>query len=90
MGIWTLLSGVGWPLLLHRCGWSLPGWFSSLSIPLDFHGRLGIIRTVFIPGALHGFEASFLADSSWRKLRAAIFRVVWSDRQPLASTGAVL
>ena len=45
---------------------------------------------MFIPGALHGIEASFLADSSLRKQRTAIFRVVWSSRQPLANTGAVL
>ena len=45
---------------------------------------------MFIPGALHGIEASFLADTSLRKLRTAVSKVVWSDRQPLANTGAVL
>ena len=59
-------------------------------LPLDFHGRLRVIRTMFIPGALHGIEASFLADTSLRKLRTAIFRAVWSGRQLLANTGAVL
>ena len=49
-----------------------------------------MIRTLFIPGALHGNEASFLADICLRKLRTAIFRAVWSGRQPLANTGAVL
>ena len=37
-----------------------------------------------------GIEASFLADTSFRKLRTAIFRAVWSCLQPLANTGAVL
>ena len=32
-------------------------------LPLDFHGRLWVIRTMLIPGALHGVEASFLADA---------------------------
>ena len=42
------------------------------------------------PCALHGIEASFLAEASLRKLRTAIVRVVWSRRQSLAKTGAVL
>ena len=45
---------------------------------------------MFIPGALHGIEASFLADTSLRKLRTAIFKVVWSSRQPLANIGEAL
>ena len=38
------------------------------ALPLSFHGRLGVLRSMFIPGALHGIEASFLADSSVRKV----------------------
>ena len=45
---------------------------------------------MFIPGALHGIEASFLAESSVRKLRSAFCKVSWSRRQPLAHVGAVL
>ena len=41
------------------------------ALPLDFHGPLRILRSMFIPGALHGVEASFLAGTSLRKLRAA-------------------
>ena len=58
--------------------------------PLDFCGRLKVIRSMFIPGALHGIEASLLADASLRKLRIAIFEVIWTRRQPLAKVGAVL
>ena len=60
------------------------------ALPLDFHGRLRVLRSMFIPGALHGIEASFLAGSSLRKLRAAFLRVAWSCRQSFASVGAVL
>ena len=60
------------------------------ALPLDFHGRLRVIRSMFIPAALHGVEASFLADASLRKLRAAIVRVVWSRRRSLANPDAVL
>ena len=68
----------------------LQGWCLSLLFLLDFHGRLRVVRSVFVPGALHGIEASFLADAGLRKLRAAIVKVVWSRRQSLANTGAVL
>ena len=52
-------------------------------LTLDFHGRVRIVRSMFIPAALHGIE-------SLRKLRSAVCRVVWSRRQPFASVGAVL
>ena len=60
------------------------------ALPLHFHGRLSVLRNMFIPGALHGIEASFLAESSVRKLRSAFCRVSWSRRLPLAHVGAVL
>ena len=60
------------------------------ALPLHFHGRLGVLRSMFIPGALHGIEASFLAESSVRKLRSAFCRGSWSRRQPFAHVGAVL
>ena len=59
-------------------------------LPLDFHGRVRVVRSMYLPAALHGIEASFLASGSLRRLRSAIRRVVWSRRQPLASVGAVL
>ena len=43
-------------------------------LPLDFHGR----RSMYLPAALHGIEASFLASESLRKLRSAVRRVVVS------------
>ena len=50
---------------------------------LDFHGRLRVLRSMFIPAALHGIEASFLADASLCKLRTAFLRVAWSRRQSI-------
>ena len=49
-----------------------------------------MIRSMIIPGALHGIEASFLADPSLRKLRTAIFRVVWSGSIKFAGWSAWL
>ena len=57
---------------------------------LDFHGRVRVVRSMYLPAALHGIEASLLASESLRRLRSAVRRVVWSRRQPLASVGAVL
>ena len=58
--------------------------------PLDFHGRVRVVRSMHLPAALHGIEASLLASDSLRRLRSAVRRVVWSRRQPLASVGGVL
>ena len=54
-------------------------------LPLDFHGRVRVVRSMYLPAALHGIEASFLASESLRRLRSAVRRVVWSRRQPSAS-----
>ena len=59
-------------------------------LPLDFYGRVRVVRSMYLPAALHGLEASLLASDSLRRLRLAVRRVVWSRRQPLASVGAVL
>ena len=58
-------------------------------LPLDFHGRVRVVRSMYLPAALHGIEASFLASESLRKLRSSICRVARSRRQPLACVGAV-
>ena len=59
-------------------------------LPLDVYGRVRVVRSMYLPAALHGIEASLLASESLRKLRSSICRVVWSRRQPLACVGAVL
>ena len=59
-------------------------------LPLDFHGRVRVVRSMYLPAALHGIEASLLASESFRKLRSAVRRVVWSRRQPSAGVSAVL
>ena len=59
-------------------------------LPPDFHGRVRVVRSMYLPAALHGVQASLMALDSLRKLRSSICTVVWSRRQPLASVGAVL
>ena len=60
------------------------------ALPLDFHGRVRVVRSMYLPSALHGIEASLLASDSLRKLRSSMVGVVWSRRQPLARVGAFL
>ena len=43
-------------------------------LPLDFHGRVRVDRSMYLLAALHGIEASFLASDSLRKLRSSIRR----------------
>ena len=38
-------------------------------LPLDFHGRVRVVRSMYLPAALHGIEASLLSSDSIRKLR---------------------
>ena len=59
-------------------------------LPLDFHGRVRVVWSMYLPAALHGIEASLLASDSLRRLRSAVRRVVWSRHQPFACVGAVL
>ena len=81
------------------------GWSSTLSLrvrlvisrldlifalPLDFYGRVRVVRTMFLCCALHGVEASYLSKGGFLKLRAAVMRAVWSRKQPLACSGVVL
>ena len=49
-----------------------------------------VVRSMYLPAALHGIEASLLASDNLRKLRSAVRRVVWSRRQLFANVGAVL
>ena len=39
---------------------------------MDFHGRVRIVRSMYLLAALHGVEASVLASDSLRKLRSAV------------------
>ena len=40
------------------------------ALSLDFHGRVRVVRSMYLPAALHGIEASLLASDSLRKLRS--------------------
>ena len=60
------------------------------ALPLDYRGKLRILRTMKIPAALHGIEASLVSQSNVLKLRAAFVRACWSSKLTLAHTDTVL
>ena len=60
------------------------------ALPLDYDGKLRILRTKFIPAALHGIEASLLSHSCYLRLKAAFVRACWSSKISMAHSGTVL
>ena len=58
-----------------------------MALPLDFAGKLRILRTKFLPGALHAIEASGISFSLVQRLRSAFVSAVWSRKMPLAHVG---
>ena len=57
-------------------------WLVS-ALPLGYRGKLRILRTMYVPAALHGVEASHLSQGSLFKLRAAFVRACWSSKLTL-------
>ena len=60
------------------------------ALPLDYDGKLRILRTKFIPAALHGMEASLLFHSSYLRLKAAFVRACGSSKMGMDNSGSVL
>ena len=55
------------------------------ALPLDFAGKLWVLQTKFLPGALHAIEASRISFCLLQNLRT-----IWSKKMPFAHVGAVL
>ena len=51
-----------------------------MALPLDFAGALRILRTKFLPGALHAIECSRISFSLLQRLRSAFVSAVWSKK----------
>ena len=60
------------------------------ALPLGFQVKLGPVRGKYLPGGLHAAEAYHASSSSISAFRAAIVRVVWSSKMPLANAPAIL
>ena len=90
MGIWTHTFRGRSSTLAARIRLVISRLILVFVLPLVFYGRVRVVRSMYLPAALHGIEASLLASESLRKLRSSIRWVVWSRRQPMAGVGAVL
>ena len=67
----------------------LPRVLAVPALPLDFCGKLRLLKTMHVLAALHGAEASVVAQDGLRKLRTAFVRAVLSGALTLATPGAV-
>ena len=83
MGILTPLSGSWSSTLSLRVRLVISRLDLIFALPLDFYGRVRVVRAMFLPCALHGVEASYLSKGSFLKLRAAVMRAVWSRKHLL-------
>ena len=88
--ILILPFGRGLLLLAFACLLLFPRVRAVAVLPLDFVGRLRILRTMHLPGALHGAEASLVSISGLRRLRTAFCQASLSGGFRLANPGAVL
>ena len=73
-----------------RISAAVPRVHSVAVFPLDFCGRLRILRSMHLPAALHGVEASLVSISGLRSLRAAFGQAALSGSLRLTNPGAVL
>ena len=58
------------------------------ALPLGFQRMLGMVRSRYLPGGLHGCEGA--AVTALSSFRSAIARAVWSKKLPMTDTPALL
>ena len=51
---------------------------------------LGMVRSKYLPGGLHGCEGAAFSVSALGSLRSAVARAVWSKKLPMTNTPALL
>ena len=54
-----------------------------MALPLDFAGKLRVLRTKFLPGALHAIEGSRISFALLQRLRTPFVSAAWSRKMPL-------
>ena len=60
------------------------------ALPLGFQRMLGMVRSKYLPGGLHGCEGAAVSVTALCSFRSAIARAVWSKKLPMISTPALL
>ena len=63
----------------------LPAVLVVMALPLDFAGTLRVLRTKFLPGALHAIEASRISFSLLERLRTAFVSAVWCKKNAIGA-----
>ena len=51
---------------------------------------LGMVRSKYLPGGLHGCEGAAVSVTALSSFRSAISRAVWSKKLPMTNTPALL
>ena len=60
------------------------------ALPLGFQRMLGMVRSNYLPGGLHGCEGAAVSVTALSSFRSAIARAVWSKKLPRINTAASL
>ena len=58
------------------------------ALPMGFQHMLGMVRSKYLPGGLHGCEGAAISVSALGSFRSAVARAVWSKKLPMTSTPA--
>ena len=59
-------------------------------LSLGFQRMLGMVRSKYLPGGLHGCEGAAVSVAALSSFRSAIARAVWSKKLPMTNTLALL
>ena len=60
------------------------------ALPLGFQRMLGLVRSKYLPGGLHGCEGAAVSVTALASFRAGVSRAVWSKKLPMTNTPALL
>ena len=60
------------------------------ALSLGFQRMLGMVRSKYLPGGLHGCEGAAISVSALGSFRSAVARAVWSQKLPMTNTPALL
>ena len=60
------------------------------ALPLGFQRMVGMVRSKYLPGGLHGCEGAAVSVTALSSSRSAIARAVWSKKLPTTDTPALL
>ena len=60
------------------------------ALHLGFQRMLGMVRSKYLPGGLHGCEGAAVSVTALHSFRSAIDRAVWSKKLPMTDTPALL